>query len=140
MGTIRFFSEKIHFKIHHPRKISSWIKDAIKKEGCRLESLNIIFCSDEYLASMNVKYLGHNTFTDIITFSHSEITGVIDGEIFISIPRVKENSSSFNTLFKNELNRVIIHGVLHLIGYSDKSSAKKQEMRKKEDSYLSLRF
>lgn len=139
MGTIRFFSEKIHFKIGQPRKTSSWIKDVIKKESCLLESLNIIFCTDKYLATMNVNYLGHNTYTDIITFSHSEIAGVIDGEIFISIPRVKENSSRFNTLFESELNRVIIHGVLHLIGYSDKLEAKKVEMRKKEDSYLSLR-
>jgi rRNA maturation RNase YbeY len=89
---------------------------------------------------MNVKYLGHHTYTDIITFSHSEISGVIDGEVFISIPRVKDNSSSFRVLFENELHRVIIHGVLHLIGYSDKTALKKQEMRKKEDAYLSLFF
>lgn len=87
---------------------------------------------------MNVEYLKHKTLTDIITFDNSDEKGVLEGDIYISIDRVKENAASLGVVFTSELNRVIIHGVLHLLGYKDKTPVHKKEMRKKEDAYLSL--
>jgi|ERR1044072_192947 rRNA maturation RNase YbeY len=139
MPSILFFSEDLDFSLPHPRKTSSWIKDSIKREKKKLSALNFIFCSDEYLGGINIQYLNHKTYTDIVTFDSSETPGLLEGDIFISIDRVKENAEKFNCSFDEELHRVIIHGVLHLIGYTDKSPAKKSLMRKKEDAYLSLR-
>jgi rRNA maturation RNase YbeY len=139
MASIRFFAEDLDFKLPHPRKTTSWIKETILKEKKEQGNLNFIFCSDEYLHSINVQYLNHTTYTDIVTFDSSETKGLIEGDIFISVERIKENASKFNTSFDEELHRVIIHGVLHLIGYSDKGVAKKAAMRRKEDTYLSLR-
>jgi probable rRNA maturation factor len=139
MASIRFFTEDVKFKLPHPRKTSRWIKEAILKERKTLGNLNFIFCSDNYLREINIQYLNHTTFTDIVTFDTSEVKGSIDGDIFISIDRVEENAFKFQVEPDHELHRVIIHGVLHLIGYSDKSPDKKLVMRKKEDTYLSLR-
>jgi rRNA maturation RNase YbeY len=139
MPSIRFFEEDIAFQIPHPRKTSTWIKAAIAKEKRTLGELNFIFCSDQHLREMNIQYLNHHTFTDIVTFDNSEEKGLISGDIFISIDRVTENAQKFKTTFDHELHRVLIHGVLHLIGYSDKGTEKKVTMRKKEDAYLSLR-
>ena len=139
MPSIRFFEEDVAFTIPHPRKTSAWIKSAIVKERKTLGEVNYIFCSDEYLRQVNIQYLNHHTFTDIVTFDSSEVKGQISGDIFISIDRVKENAEKFKTTFDHELHRVLIHGVLHLIGYTDKGLEKKAAMRKKEDAYLSLR-
>lgn len=139
MPSVNFFSEEISFQLPHPRKTVKWIKQSILKEKKVLHQLNYIFCSDEYLRGVNIRYLGHQTYTDIITFDTSEETGTIQGDIFISIDRVIENAAKFRTDPDEELHRVIIHGVLHLIGYSDKGNANKMAMRKKEDAYLSLR-
>jgi probable rRNA maturation factor len=139
MPSIKFFAEDIDFKLPHPRKTSSWIKSTIQKEKKTLAGLNYIFCSDEYLLGINVEYLRHKTYTDIITFDMSDGSGLIEGDIFISIQRVKENSEKLGVPFDEELHRVIIHGALHLIGYSDKTPAQKTTMRRKEDAYLSLR-
>jgi len=140
MPSIRFFNEGLRFSVPHPRKTTSWIKDAIKREKRTLDELNFIFCSDEYLRSINLDYLKHDFYTDIITFDNSEEKLRIAGDIFISIDRVKENAVELAIPFETELHRVIIHGVLHLVGYSDKSRNKKTLMRKKEDAYLSLRL
>jgi probable rRNA maturation factor len=139
MPSGHFFNEGVRYKIPHPRKTVSWLKKAIRNEGFNLRELNFVFCSDEYLRSLNVSYLRHHTYTDIITFDNSQEDGLIEGDIFISIHRVKENAALFKTVFDIELHRVIIHGVLHLMGYSDKTTRKKAIMRKKEDAYLSLR-
>lgn len=139
MASINFFSQNLPFKLKTPRKTAAWIKAVIKKEKKELNQLNYIFCSDEYLKKINTRYLNHNTYTDIITFDNSEDPYNIEGDVFISIDRVKDNANSLNTDFDTELHRVLIHGVLHLLGYSDKRAAKKTEMRKKEDAYLSLR-
>ncbi|HTE34220.1 MAG TPA: rRNA maturation RNase YbeY [Chryseolinea sp.] len=139
MPAIHFFNEGIRYKIPHPRKTASWIRHAISSEGFKLHELNFVFCSDPYLRSMNVSYLRHQTYTDIITFDTSQEPGLLEGDIFISIHRVRENAAIFEALFDTELHRVIIHGVLHLMGYSDKTPRKKAIMRKKEDAYLSLR-
>jgi probable rRNA maturation factor len=139
MGSIFFFSEEIPFKLKHSRKISLWIKSTFKKEKYELQSLTYIFCSDEGLLARNVQYLKHSTLTDIITFDLSEEKGVLEGEIYISIDRVRENSLKFSKTFEDELHRVLIHGVLHLVGYRDKKADQKAEMRKKEDYYLKRR-
>ncbi len=136
---IRFFTEEIHFQLADPRKTTSWINKSIKKEKTRLIALGVIFCSDEYLFQLNIQYLNHKTLTDIITFDYSEAPKLINGEIYISIERVKDNATKFKKSFDEELHRVIIHGVLHLIGYNDKTPREKSTMRKKEEAYLSLR-
>ena len=139
MGSIRFFTEDITFKLPHPRKTTAWIKIAILKEKYCLGEINYVFCSDEHLLKMNIEYLNHKTLTDIITFDNSDEHGVIEGDIFISIDRVRDNAAKFNADFDAELHRVLIHGILHLAGYSDKTPEQKAAMRKKEDAYLSLR-
>jgi len=139
MPAINFFSEDVGFKLKHPRKTSNWIKETILKEKRILQGLNYIFCSDEYLLQMNLEYLNHKTLTDIITFDNSETPKTIEGDIFISIDRVKDNAAKFDRPLDEELHRVLIHGVLHLIGYGDKDASSKAKMRKKEDTYLALR-
>ncbi|MGZ3836667.1 MAG: rRNA maturation RNase YbeY, partial [Mucilaginibacter sp.] len=104
-----------------------------------LKELNYIFCSDQYLLQINQQYLDHDTYTDIVTFDNSDIAKVIVGDIFISIDRIRENAAKFNTGEVNELHRVIIHGALHLLGYTDKKADSKKTMTAKEDHYLSLR-
>lgn len=138
MAGIHFFSEDIEFAPKTPRKLKSWVITCAAKEKASVNEVNYIFCSDEYLLRLNKEYLSHNTYTDIITFDNSQSKGEIEGDIFISIDRVKENAEKFNVSFETELHRVMIHGVLHLIGYKDKSPADKSKMRKKEDACLSL--
>jgi len=136
-NTISFLSESISFELENQNNIQNWIYDAIKKEGKTSGEITYIFCSDDYLHKINLEHLQHDTFTDIITFNYC-IGDIITSDIFISIDRVKENASSFNATFQNELSRVMIHGILHLIGYDDKSDSDKEMMRSKEDFYLSL--
>jgi rRNA maturation RNase YbeY len=138
MPSIRFFYENVKFRLPKSTKTRSWIKAVILSEEKKLGELNYIFCSDEDLAVINQQYLNHDTLTDIVTFDGNEGDGHIQGDIYISVDRVKENALKFKTAFDEELHRVIIHGVLHLIGYSDKSKSTKISMRKKEDTYLSL--
>lgn len=138
MAGINYFSQKPRFKLKNPTKISSWIRKVIKREGKSLQSLNYIFCTDEYLREMNIQFLKHKTYTDIITFNYNPSKTEIEGEIYISIDRVRENAETFQTDFQTELNRVIIHGVLHLLGFNDKTKAEKTAMREKEDACLSL--
>jgi probable rRNA maturation factor len=139
MAQVNFFIEDIDFKVPYPRKTSAWIKASVEKERKVLKELNYIFCSDSHLLDINREYLNHHTLTDIITFDSRDQPKEIAGDIFISIERVAENAKKFRTDFLDELHRVMIHGALHLIGYSDKSSEAKIQMRKKEDRYLSLR-
>ena len=106
------------------------------QEKRKADEINFIFCDDKFLHSLNKEFLKHNTLTDIITFQYPSTT--LSGEIFISIPRVRENAKKFKVDFKNELNRVMVHGVLHLCGYKDKNSAQKKEIRKKENYYMNL--
>jgi probable rRNA maturation factor len=138
MPDINFFQEEIRFKIPHPRITSRWLRTVAVSEKSKVALVNFIFCSDKYLKKINLEYLAHDTFTDIITFDYSDRDG-IQGDVFISIDRVKENAQKFKAEFQDELHRVMVHGVLHLLGYSDKTKAAKSLMRKKEDAYLSLR-
>jgi probable rRNA maturation factor len=139
MAKVNFFVEDIPFELANPITVSRWIQKVVKAEKYSLENLNYIFCSDEYLRQINIEYLNHKTFTDIITFSTSDQQGTIEGDIFISIERVRENSEKFGQEFRDELHRVIVHGALHLLGYGDKTPDEKVRMRQKEDAYLSLR-
>lgn len=139
MASINYFYQKPRFKLQNPKKNSSWIKKSIEKEGASLTSLNYIFCTDEYLREINIQFLKHKSFTDIITFNYNRSETEIEGEIYISVDRVRENAETYKTDFLTELNRVMIHGVLHLLGYNDKSRVEKATMREKEDTYLSLR-
>ena len=134
---IRFFEEG-RYRLLNKRLIKRWLQLAVANEGKLLQDVNIVFCNDEELLEKNVKYLKHNTLTDIITFDYS-IGDKLSGEIFISVERVKENALTLNVNFKDELCRVMVHGILHLVGYKDKSKLEKMEMRIKEDYYLSLR-
>lgn len=139
MPAINFFEEDTTFKPKQKAQLRQWIKDTVIAEGFKLKELNYIFCSDAYLLQINQQYLDHDTFTDIVTFDNSEVEGDIVGDIFISIDRIRENGSKFKTGETNELHRVIIHGALHLLGYTDKSVVTKQKMTQKEDEYLAKR-
>jgi len=132
---IAFLTEDITFELKEKLKHKAWIKEAAKAEGFRIGELNYIFCSDVYLLDINQKYLGHDTLTDIVTFDNSEDPKMIEGDIFISIERVRENALKFDTA-ESELKRVMVHGLLHLAGYKDKDKAQKELMALKENEHL----
>jgi len=140
MELIHFFSEEINYNLKNKTKIRSWLKQVIHHNKRTITALNYIFTSDEHLLKINQNYLKHNSYTDIITFDHSTESDKIESDIFISIDRVRENAANNKTSFSEELHRVMIHGVLHLLGCKDKSDSEKNEMRKKENHYLNLRF
>ncbi|MBC7746333.1 MAG: rRNA maturation RNase YbeY [Flavobacterium sp.] len=136
---INYFFENISFKIKQKKNLRNWICQTIASEGYGLEQVNFIFCNDDYLTNINVNYLKHNTLTDIITFDNSNTTKQVSGDIFISIERVIENSRIFKVKKRDELHRVMIHGVLHLLNYNDKSTKSKKTMTEKENFYLMVR-
>ena len=129
------FNYETNFTLLNEEKTSEWILKCIEKEEYELGEINYIFCDDTYLHKINVEFLEHDTFTDIISFDYT-LGKLVGGDIFISIERVKENSKTFNVTFKEELHRVIIHGVLHYMGFKDKTDDEKQLMRDKENSCL----
>lgn len=134
---VRFFTEDTKFVIKNRLLIRKWLKMVAGSEMKKLGDINIIFCSDNYILDVNMKYLQHDYFTDIITFDYCE-GDFLSGDLFISIDSVKENSIFYNTEFQNELNRVMVHGVLHLIGYDDHCDEDIAMMRSKEDYYLNV--
>jgi len=139
MAAISFFTESVNYNLPQKLKVKKWIKSTIEKEGYQLKELNFIFCSDEYLLSINQQYLNHDTYTDIITFDNSDQEKQIVSDIFISIERVKENAITYKTNEFDEVCRIMIHGTLHLLGYKDKGKTAKTLMTAKEDEYLSYR-
>lgn len=134
---IYFSSENTKFDLKAKMKVKKWITDIIKAQGKRVGDISYLFCDDAYLIEVNREYLDHDTYTDIITFDYVE-GDVISGDILISVERVEDNAAQFNTTFEQELHRVIIHGILHLLGQKDKSDADAAMMRKKEESALEL--
>lgn len=134
--SIHFFNEDIKYTLRGKSNIRKWITETAEEENSSAGEICIIFCSDAYLAKINRKYLKHSTLTDIITFPLIDDDSIISGDIFISISRVRENSVKFGVRMKDELHRVIIHGVLHLLGYDDASKQEKAGMRLKENYYL----
>jgi len=136
VSKIELFYEDIKPLKLQKKYIRKHIKMLINNELKIPGDISIIFCSDKYLLDINIEYLDHNYFTDIITFNYVE-GNIISGDLFISIDRVKENAIDFNATWLKEVYRVIFHGVLHLVGYNDKTADEKQTMREKEDLYLS---
>ena len=135
---IRYFCEDIKFTYKNKLANNRWLKMVAGSEIRKIGDINVIFCSDNYILDVNMKYLQHDYFTDIITFDYCE-GKVLSGDLFISVDSVRENSIEFGTDFEEELHRVIVHGVLHLIGYDDHTEEDKKVMRQKENYYLQMR-
>ena len=135
---IRYYTEGTDFKLQGKTANNRWLRFVAEAEAKRLGDINIIFCSDPYLLDVNIKYLGHDYFTDIITFDYVE-GDLLSGDLFISIDTVRSNAEYYGASFPVELRRVMVHGLLHLIGYEDHTKEEQKVMRSKEDYYLSLR-
>ncbi|MGN0188388.1 MAG: rRNA maturation RNase YbeY [Candidatus Cryptobacteroides sp.] len=135
---ISYFFEDTDFVFKGKALNNRWLRTVAESEIRRLGNISLIFCSDNYILDINQRFLGHDYFTDIITFDYCEGSR-ISGDLFISIDSVRENSIEYGTPFNEELNRVIVHGILHLIGYDDHTEEDIRQMRSKEDYYLSLR-
>ena len=125
------------FNLSEPNNVRAWLSKVVDEEQKKTDQLVYIFCDDKYLHKLNVQFLNHDTYTDVITFDES-LGNQLSGEIYISVERVKENASSFGVSFEEELHRVMVHGLLHLCGYKDKTEEETLEMRRKENYYLSL--
>ena len=134
---IRFFNENIDFNFSHKQVIKKLLASAAIAEGKRAGELSVIFCSDEYLLEINRRYLQHDYYTDIITFDYTE-GNVLNGDLFISIDRVKANADTYSQTFEQELCRVMLHGLLHLCGYDDTTKMQQKKMRAAEDKYLNI--
>ena len=134
---VTYFFEDTDFKLKNKTKIKKWLKLVAESEVFSLGAVSVIFCSDNYILDINQRFLQHDYFTDIITFDYSE-GEKISGDLFISVDSVRENSIEFGTEFEEELRRVIVHGILHLIGYDDHTDEEIRTMRSKENYYLSL--
>ncbi|MCR4910580.1 MAG: rRNA maturation RNase YbeY [Bacteroidales bacterium] len=135
---IRYYCEDISFKLKDKALNNKWLKMVAASELRKIGDINIIFCSDNYILDVNMKYLQHDYFTDIITFDYCE-KDILSGDLFISIDSVRENALFYGTEFPEELSRVMVHGVLHLIGYDDHTEEDIKTMRSKENYYLDLR-
>jgi rRNA maturation RNase YbeY len=138
--SITFQNADVKFKVPDGSRLKDFISKKVKQEVKKNLQLNYVFCSDEFLFDINLKFLNHDFYTDIITFPLSETEKEIEGEIYISIDRVKDNALKLKTDFKEELHRVIFHGVLHLMGYKDKTKTQVKAMRKKENEWLAEYF
>ena len=138
MAPIHFFSEETDYILPDETVWTNWLVIVAKSENKEIDLINYIFCSDEHLHQINIQYLNHDTLTDIITFPYSESEEKIEGDIFISIDRVRENATTYGVSLDDELKRIMAHGVLHMCGYKDKKDNEKEIMRKKEDEAISL--
>jgi probable rRNA maturation factor len=136
--SLTFQTQEKRFSLKDKSKVREWIKKIITSEKKTLGEINFVFTSDEVVLKANIEYLNHHTYTDIITFDSCE-DQVINGDILISLDRVKENAEKFDVSFEDELHRVMIHGILHLCGYKDKTKPAQQLMRKKENLALKKR-
>ena len=129
------FNYETDFSLDNENIFSDWIQSVIVSENKQLGEINYIFCGDEYLHNINLRFLNHDTYTDIISFDYSQ-GNIIAGDIYISIERIRVNADEFRVSFEEELKRVMVHGVLHYIGYKDKTNEEKTIMRNKENQYL----
>jgi len=132
-----FYEDSVVFSLEK-KEVRVWLKNVVKKEGKKLGCLNFIFCSDRHLLEINKKFLNHTTLTDVISFDFSESKKTIEGDVYISTDRVKENAKKYSVSFKKELLRTVVHGVLHLIGYKDKKKKEKKIMFLKEQTFLKM--
>lgn len=135
--SIRFSSQSVDFEPQNELWVKKWITEVVNRRGKTVGNINYLFCDDEYLLSVNQQYLQHDTFTDIITFDYC-VGSLVSGDILISVERVSENATLFGASFEQELHRVVIHGVLHLLGQGDKSEQEAAEMRRQEADALKL--
>lgn len=135
--SIRFSSQSVSFELAEPQNVKSWLSEVIHRRGKSVGNINYLFCNDDYLIGVNRQYLDHDTYTDIITFDYVA-GGLISGDILISTDRVGENAVKFGVPFEHELHRVIVHGVLHLLGQGDKTDDEAREMRRQEEEALAL--
>lgn len=130
------FNYETEFSLENEQQISNWISSVISEEEFREGEINYIFCDDDYLLKLNLEFLNHDTLTDIISFDYT-VGKEINGDVYISIERVRDNANDFNVEFNDELNRVMVHGALHYCGYKDKSEDEEKVMRLKENYYTS---
>jgi probable rRNA maturation factor len=133
---ISFFEEEISFKLKDKRKLKTWITEICQEYNKKVGNINYIFCDDEYLLKINNDYLKHDYYTDIVTFDQSEKKDAVDGELYISLDRVADNAKTLAITFEKELHRVIIHGILHLLGHGDKTDKDEAKMRQIENKFL----
>lgn len=133
---IKYFSEGTDFVFKGKVENNRWLRSVAESESKKIGDLNVIFCSDPYILDVNIKYLGHDYYTDIITFDYVE-GDVLSGDLFISVDTVRDNAAFYGAEFPVELKRVMVHGLLHLIGYDDHTPDEQKQMRAKEDYYLS---
>jgi len=134
---IYFHADRIVFKIQNQRKISDWLNKIIYHYKRILGEINVIFCSDEYILEMNQTHLNHDYYTDIITFNFNHFE-YVSGDLYISVDRVKENAEEFNVTFNQEIQRVLVHGLLHLLGFNDTTDQEEAEIRKLENHWLQI--
>ena len=139
MNNITFNFEDVSPFLKNRGNLRLWLNATAKKEKKVIASVNYIFCSDKHLLAINKQYLKHDYFTDVITFQYDFSEEGVAGDIFISYDRIKDNAKEFNQSINNELHRVMVHGLLHLLGYKDKNAEQQKVMKSKEDFYLSLR-
>lgn len=138
--SVRYHNDESSFRLPQKRLISRWLNRVAELErGCKIEEINYIFCSSEIHRKMNVEFVGHDYFTDIITFDYSDLkAGFVSGDIYIDVETVRDNSRIYRTGFRREMQRVVVHGLLHLCGQKDKSPSAERQMHRKEDKYLAL--
>lgn len=136
-ATIDFITKDIDYQLEHETAISSWIEETIRSHNRVSSLIEYVLCSDDYILKINKEHLSHDYYTDIITFPLQK--SPLEATIFISVDRVRENAELYSTRMIDELHRVMIHGILHLLGYNDKTTDEKTEMRTQEDKYLARR-
>ena len=136
---VRYYNDSTTYRLREKRKVAAWLKMVAEQEGYTLGDVTYIFCSSEVHRKMNIDYIGHDYFTDIITFDYSELEeGVVSGDIFIDVETVADNARIYGVTARQEMLRVVVHGVLHLCGQKDKEPEDEKEMHRKEDKYLAI--
>ena len=136
---VRYYNDSTTYRLREKRKVAAWLKRVAEQEGYTLGDVTYIFCSSEVHRKMNIDYIGHDYFTDIITFDYSELEeGVVSGDIFIDVETVADNARIYGVTAREEMLRVVVHGVLHLCGQKDKEPVDEKEMHRKEDKYLAM--
>jgi rRNA maturation RNase YbeY len=137
---VRYYNDSTTYRLRDKRKIAAWLKRVAQEEGYSLGDVNYIFCSSEVHRKMNIDFIGHDYFTDIITFDYSDLKGegVVSGDIFIDVDTVADNARIYGATKRDEMLRVVVHGVLHLCGQKDKTPRAEKQMHRKEDKYIAL--
>ena len=137
---VRYYNDQTTYRLRDKRKVAAWLKEVAREEGYALGDVTYIFCSSEVHRKMNIDFIGHDYFTDVITFDYSDLKGegIVSGDIFIDVDTVKDNARIYGATFTSEMHRIIVHGVLHLCGQKDKTPRAEKQMHRKEDKYLKL--